>query len=90
MRLTSVLDDLGYSELVTPSVQLSHSREYCVSSHPQSSLTILIQPASQARLDPDFKETLQLGNSNYSTAAALPTVAYDLCPLLHIDVADVL
>ena len=29
---------------------------------------------SQARLDDDFEETLQLGNTDYSTAVALLTV----------------
>ncbi|KAF3052176.1 hypothetical protein E8E11_006435 [Didymella keratinophila] len=36
---------------------------------------------AQARLDPDFEETLQLGNTDYSTAVALLTVGYMLAQL---------
>ncbi|KAF1929416.1 MFS general substrate transporter [Didymella exigua CBS 183.55] len=36
---------------------------------------------AQARLDSDFEETLQLGNTDYSTAVALLTVGYMLAQL---------
>lgn len=34
----------------------------------------MIRSDCQARLDTDFEETLQLGNTDYSTAVALLTV----------------
>jgi fucose permease len=40
-----------------------------------------LTPHSQARLDEDFESTLNLGNTDYSTAVALLTVGYMLSQL---------
>jgi MFS family permease len=57
-------------------VQLSEPHQHCVRQPSSAIIFRLTPPHSQARLDDDFEATLNLGNTDYSTAVALLTVGY--------------